>query len=359
MSFVAKTKSPVEWKLISEVSSAIVEEPSFEANAEGIQFRGMDPSHVAMIDLNWPNASFEKYECDKEYKFTVRGDELSKLMKRTNQSDSMSISIEDEDYMIVRLEDEAKVKGGRKRKFEIRLIESSQSTQQVPKLSLDSKIVINKKLFEETLKDIGAVSDHVIFETNQIDEIDSDKTRSYEINVIGKADSGKAEVVLNKSNEGVMEISAKSSNPIESTEHYINEVKEHKVHEEKKVEELLCSKCGMAEVYLQITDTGIGDGPYEPDKNMIQVKEIRSYRCGKSECKHEWKEYVSQLSKATYSLSYLVQILKAVGTSRAVFVSSENITMEYSWKMPFKIEFKLGDAGGKFNFYLAPRIDDR
>ena len=55
-----------------------------------------------------------------------------------------------------------------------------------------------------------------------------------EINVIGKADSGKAEVVLNKSNEGVMEISAKSSNPIESTEHYINEVKEHKVHEEKK-----------------------------------------------------------------------------------------------------------------------------
>ena len=42
MSFVAKTKSSAEWKLITNVVSTIVEEPSFEANAEGIQFRGMD-----------------------------------------------------------------------------------------------------------------------------------------------------------------------------------------------------------------------------------------------------------------------------------------------------------------------------
>ena len=90
--FVAKTKSSAEWKLITNVVSTIVEEPSFEANAEGIQFRGMDPSHVAMIDLNWPNASFEKYECDKEFKLTLRIEELSKLIKRAKQNNSISIS---------------------------------------------------------------------------------------------------------------------------------------------------------------------------------------------------------------------------------------------------------------------------
>ena len=36
MSFVAKTKSSAEWKLITNVVSTIVEEPSFEANAEEI-----------------------------------------------------------------------------------------------------------------------------------------------------------------------------------------------------------------------------------------------------------------------------------------------------------------------------------
>ena len=246
MSFVAKTKSPAEWKLIMNVVSTIVEEPSFEANAEGIQFRGMDPSHVAMIDLNWPNASFEKYECDKEFKLTLRIEELSKLIKRAKQNNSISISAEDDEYLIVKLEN------GRKREFQIRLIESSQSPQQVPKLALDSKIVIDKGVFEDTL------ADHITIETN-----------NDEIKFIGNGDAGKAEITLNKSDEGVSEISS-------------------------KVE-----------------------------------------------------------SKATYSLQYLLSILKAIGTT------AETISIEYSNKMPFKIEFRLGEVGGYINFYLAPRIDDR
>ena len=65
MPFTAQTNSANEWKIIVNAIAVLVEEASFEATPEGIEFRGMDPSHVAMIDLNWPNASFEKYECDK------------------------------------------------------------------------------------------------------------------------------------------------------------------------------------------------------------------------------------------------------------------------------------------------------
>ena len=252
MSFIAQTNSANEWKTIVNAISIIVEEASFEATPEGIQFRGMDPSHVAMIDLNWPNASFEKYECDKEFKLTLRIEELSKLIKRAKQNNSISISAEDDEYLIVKLEN------GRKREFQIRLIESSQSPQQVPKLALDSKIVIDKGVFEDTLNDVGAVADHITIETN-----------NDEIKFIGNGDAGKAEITLNKSDEGVSEISS-------------------------KVE-----------------------------------------------------------SKATYSLQYLLSILKAIGTT------AETISIEYSNKMPFKIEFRLGEVGGYINFYLAPRIDDR
>ncbi|MGC1929096.1 MAG: hypothetical protein WA667_08985, partial [Candidatus Nitrosopolaris sp.] len=45
--FVAKTRSPDEWKVIVSAISTLVDEATFEATVEGISFRGMDPSHVA------------------------------------------------------------------------------------------------------------------------------------------------------------------------------------------------------------------------------------------------------------------------------------------------------------------------
>ena len=252
MGFLAKTKSSTEWKLITNVISTLVEEASFEATVEGIQFRAMDPSHVAMVDLNWPNASFEKYECDKPFKLTLRIEELSKLIKRANQNNSISISAENDEYMAVNIEN------GYKKKFQIRLIESSYVPQQVPKLDLDSKIHMDKSIFDNTLIDVDAVADHITIETTQD-----------QITFSGNGDSGKASITFNKENEGINELTSKKE------------------------------------------------------------------------------------SKSTYSLQYLINILKAIGSS------SETITAEYSEGMPFKMEFKLGESGGFINFYLAPRIDNR
>ena len=252
MGFLAKTKSSTEWKLITNVISTLVEEASFEATVEGIQFRAMDPSHVAMVDLNWPNASFEKYECDKPFKLTLRIEELSKLIKRANQNNSISISAENDEYMAVNIEN------GYKKKFQIRLIESSYVPQQVPKLDLDSKIHMDKSIFDNTLIDVDAVADHITIETTQD-----------QITFSGNGDSGKASITFNKENEGINELTSKKE------------------------------------------------------------------------------------SKSTYSLQYLISILKAIGSS------SETITAEYSEGMPFKMEFKLGESGGFINFYLAPRIDNR
>ena len=66
MVFSAKTNGADEWKAIISAISTLVEEATFEATVEGISFRGMDPSHVALIDINWPNSAFEKYNCDSK-----------------------------------------------------------------------------------------------------------------------------------------------------------------------------------------------------------------------------------------------------------------------------------------------------
>jgi len=57
--FLAKTNGSDDLKAIISAISTLVEEATFVANAEGITFRGMDPSHVApnLISLSHSNFS--------------------------------------------------------------------------------------------------------------------------------------------------------------------------------------------------------------------------------------------------------------------------------------------------------------
>ena len=116
MVFSAKTNSADGWKAVISAISTLVEEATFEATVEGISFRGMDPSHVALIDINWPNSAFEKYNCDSDIKFGVRIDEFSKLIKRSDKSDSIEINISDDNMLLVTI--------GKNKKYKMRLLKA-------------------------------------------------------------------------------------------------------------------------------------------------------------------------------------------------------------------------------------------
>jgi len=57
-----------------------------------------------------------------------------------------------------------------------------------------------------------------------------------------------------------------------------------------------------------------------------------------------------EASKATFSLSYLSEIVKAA------VATSEIVTLEFSTDMPIKLDFQQ-EKEGKLTFYLAPRIE--
>jgi proliferating cell nuclear antigen len=99
--FVAKTATATEWKAIAAAVKTLVEEATFEANSEGMTFRAMDPSHVALVDLALPNSSFSSFECDKPFKFSVRVEDLVKLIGRSDAKDSVEISSTEEDAIAV------------------------------------------------------------------------------------------------------------------------------------------------------------------------------------------------------------------------------------------------------------------
>jgi len=250
MMFVAKTKSPEEWKIINSAISTLVDEATFEATSEGISFRGMDPSHVALIDIFWPNTAFDSYKCDSELKFGVRISEFSKLIKRTDKKDELEVSISDQDVLRI------KTSGSYKREYKMRLIESSSGSTPLPKLSFNSKLVLSLPSFDKILSDIEVVSEYV--------EIESYPEK---IEFIGKSDTGEAIVIMEPNSEGLEEIDVKEE------------------------------------------------------------------------------------SKATYSLDYLLKIVKSISS---VGVAA---AIEYSTKMPIRLEFRISNIG-RIHFYLAPRVQD-
>jgi len=188
LEFSAKTNTSIAWKAIISAISTLVEEATFEATVEGVSFRGMDPSHVALIDISWPNSAFEKYSCDGDIKFGVRIDEFSKLIKRAEKSEGIEINISDDNMLRVSI--------GKNKKYKMRLIESSASDTPLPKISYDSKIALSSARLDKILGDIDVVSDYL-----------SIKTTSKNVEFSGKGDAGEAIINLEKNEEELLDIS--------------------------------------------------------------------------------------------------------------------------------------------------------
>lgn len=187
--FSAKTSGSDEWKAVLSAISTLVEEATFEATSEGITFRGMDPSHVALIDISWPNSAFEKYESDGDIKFGVRIDEFSKLIKRAEKLESIQISIVDNMLLIVI---------GKNKQYKMRLIESSATDTPLPKIPYDARIVLPTLLFDKILGDVQVVSDYLTI-----------KTAESKAEFSGKGDSGEVLISLQKQPDELQEISVK------------------------------------------------------------------------------------------------------------------------------------------------------
>ena len=179
--FSARTQSPGQWKAVTSAIQTLVEEATFDVTSEGITFRAMDPSHVALIDLFWPSADFQKFTCEKPDKFTVRMEDFSKLIRRAESKDSVEISRSGSESLSLKLSN------GYKREFELHLIESSQSNTPLPKLTYESKFSTTEPAFDRVLNDVSAISSHISIETG--------KDR---VLFAGKGDTGKASVVLEK-----------------------------------------------------------------------------------------------------------------------------------------------------------------
>ncbi len=205
MVFKAETAGSDDLKAIISAVSTLVDEATFVASAEGITFRGMDPSHVALIDISWPNSAFEKYECDGDIRFGVKIDELGRLIKRVGKKDKIEIGISDDNKLLVTI-------SGTK-KYKIRMIESSSSETPLPKVTYDAKMVMDLQNFDRILGDIDVVSEYLTVTTKGSKSVFS-----------GKGDSGEVSLDVKGGDEGVREITASAESTATYSLEYLNPI---------------------------------------------------------------------------------------------------------------------------------------
>ena len=205
--FTAKMASSAEWNAIAAAVKTLVEEATFEANTEGLTFRAMDPSHVALVDLALPNSSWAAYQCDRPWKFSVRVEDLVKLISRSDLKDSLEIKETEEDSISVIL------LNGYRREFTIHLIESTAASAPLPKLEFETKAKLTKTIMEKILGDMNVVADQVT--------IQATKDR---IVFSGKSDVGKADVSLAKNDADVLKLESTADSKATFSIEYINSI---------------------------------------------------------------------------------------------------------------------------------------
>lgn len=196
-----KSASPTEWKSAIAAIKTVAEEATFEATPEGLSFRGMDPSHVTLIDFSWPSTGFESYKCLKTTRFALPVQDLSRLFGVASQSDKVEVSREKaEDSLRFVLD------GDIKRTFDLHLLESATSSAPIPKVEFTTKMTITCSRLKQLLEDMSIIGDQVTFAADE-----------ESLSVSAKSDIGEASQRFEKGSADILELSVTETSTAKAT----------------------------------------------------------------------------------------------------------------------------------------------
>lgn len=191
----AKIKNVTEWKAVLNAIGEIVEDAMFICTSSGITFRGMDVSHISLLDVTFPTSSFDELQCKTSF-FGLRIDDFKKVMNAANNTDVVELQITDLNQMKV------SINGTLKMEFNIRLIEKSEVNIPIPKVDYKSKISIDSITLSRIFSNLQPLSEFVTISSEQ-----------NKIQFSGKSDIGDARIDLERGNPELdsIEVSEDSS----------------------------------------------------------------------------------------------------------------------------------------------------
>ncbi len=184
------------WRYVMGSISKFVEVGLMIVNDDGLTFKAMDPSRVALVEFNIPKESFDTFELEGEVKVAINVEDLGKILRSSEKDDRISLEVS-ENSLTIELE-----RKGIPRMFVIPLHTGSE-VEAIPELSLDLRNkfkVAGTTLYEgiSSVEDLGDVLTFNIGEDH--------------LSLVVKSDLGDAEIVFDKESGMLLEFEVNDPN---------------------------------------------------------------------------------------------------------------------------------------------------
>jgi len=134
--------------------AVLLDEPTFQISAEGIKIRAMDPSRVAMVDLELKKEAFDEFEVLGEENVTLNLSEFLKIVKRAGKEDMIELTFTELKKIKV------DITGNYHRVFTLPSLESYLEETPLPQVAFKAEAKLTVGGFSAAIEDANMVSDH-------------------------------------------------------------------------------------------------------------------------------------------------------------------------------------------------------
>jgi proliferating cell nuclear antigen len=153
----------------------------------------MDPSRVAMVDMDLPKAAFEAFECAAETPIGVNFEDMKNIMKRAGSNEKLELEKADDEARL-----KIRYRGKSSRTFSLPLLDLSKDELSAPRIPFNATIKMPAGSLMEAIKDAEVVSDFV--------KITADEGK---IRINASGDRGEVDVLITKESGEVLSMELK------------------------------------------------------------------------------------------------------------------------------------------------------
>ena len=195
-------------------SKEVLEEGCIHVTKDGFHLLGMDPSHVAMVDISMIAAAFKEYDPhlidgEDERLLSLNLKELSKFVERFSKKEQTMITLND-------MGDKLRITGtvgNRKRGFNIPLLDPLDEEVPSPKITFHTEVRMTLDEVNLAVADVSLVSEHIAFEA-----IDGT------FRIVGDGDTGDSFGEWTENSDGVLSVKIDEASRATYTLSYIKDI---------------------------------------------------------------------------------------------------------------------------------------
>jgi proliferating cell nuclear antigen len=159
--FEIKMENAKYWRDCISAIGSLVDEGLFNITKEGISLKAMDPSSISMVSFFMPSKSFSKYTIDKAASVGVNLENLSKILSRTRDNESLVMKDVESKLSLEFIGPNSR------RRYRLQLIDVKKSVEKEPNVEFDAFVEINGDPLKDIIKDASLISSYISFKASK------------------------------------------------------------------------------------------------------------------------------------------------------------------------------------------------